>query len=61
MPLGADLAKSLTYLRQKYKVSERDLIALAKRLQQAQEPEDNFEENLQKYLAQRRNRRRNGF
>lgn len=55
MPLSSELAKSLSYLRKRYKVSERDLVALAKRLQN-QEYEESWEEITQNYLKQRKYR-----
>lgn len=45
---------SLTYLRKKYKVSERDLVALAKKLQVEPENEETWEEITRNYLKQRR-------
>jgi hypothetical protein len=58
MPLSSEIAKSLTYLRRKYKVSERDLVALAKKLSNVEEPEESWEEITQNYLRQRKNRKR---
>ena len=56
MPLSHEIAKSLGYLRAKYKVSERDLVALAKKLTNAEEPEESWEEITQSYLKKRKNR-----
>jgi hypothetical protein len=58
MPLSSEIAKSLTYLRRKYKVSERDLVALARKLHIQEEPEESWEEITQNYLKQRKNRKR---
>jgi hypothetical protein len=54
MPLSSEIARSLGYLRAKYKVSERDLVALAKKLQESEEPEESWEEIVQKSLKQRK-------
>jgi len=54
MPLSSEIARSLTYLRRKYKVSERDLVALAKKLQKSEENEESWEEITQNYLKQRK-------
>jgi hypothetical protein len=54
MPLSNEIARSLTYLRKKYKVSERDLVALAKKLQKSEENEESWEEITQNYLKQRK-------
>ena len=56
MPLSNEIAKSLGYLRAKYKVSERDLVSLAKKLTKAEEPEESWEEITQNYLKQRKQR-----
>lgn len=59
MPLSNEVAKSLQYLRQRYRVSERDLVALAKKLQSAEDPEESWEQIVQNYKRQRgRGRRR---
>ena len=54
MPLSSEIARSLTYLRRKYKVSERDLVALAKKLQKSEENEESWEQITQNYLKQRK-------
>jgi hypothetical protein len=54
MPLNSEIASSLTYLRKKYRVSERDLVALAKKLQIEPENEETWEEITRNYLKQRR-------
>ena len=54
MPLNSEIARSLTYLRKKYKVSERDLVALAKKLQKSEENEESWEQITQNYLKQRK-------
>jgi hypothetical protein len=54
MPLSSEIARSLIYLRKKYKVSERDLVALAKKLQKSEENEESWEEITQNYLKQRK-------
>jgi hypothetical protein len=54
MPLSSEIARSLTYLRKKYKVSERDLVAIAKKLSLAEETEESWEEITQNYLRQRK-------
>jgi hypothetical protein len=54
MPLNSEIASSLTYLRKKYRVSERDLVALAKKLQVEPENEETWEEITRNYLKQRR-------
>jgi hypothetical protein len=54
MPLSSEIARSLTYLRKRYKVSERDLVALAKKLQKSEENEESWEEITQNYLKQRK-------
>jgi hypothetical protein len=55
MPLSSEIARSLTYLRKRYKVSERDLVALAKKLQKSEENEESWEEITQNYLRRRKN------
>jgi hypothetical protein len=59
MPLNNEIAKSLGYLRAKYKVTERDLVALAKKLQKSEEPEESWEEITKNYLKQRKIRAAN--
>jgi hypothetical protein len=69
MALNSDITRSLSYLRRKYKVSERDLVALAKRLNKHdEEPEVTWEEIVQRTLRNRQGRftsqtkrMRNGF
>jgi hypothetical protein len=54
MPLSSEIAKSLGYLRKRYRVSERDLVALAKKLQAEEELEESWEQITQNYLRQRK-------
>jgi hypothetical protein len=54
MPLSSGLARSLAYLRRKYKVSEKDLVALAKKLEFSEEPEESWEEIVQRTFRQRK-------
>jgi hypothetical protein len=56
MPLSNEIARSLTYLRKKYRVSEKDLVALAKKLSTVEESEESWEEITQNYLKQRKSR-----
>jgi hypothetical protein len=56
MPLNSEVAKSLTYLRRRYKVSERDLVSLAKKLEVRQEPEESWEEITLRSLRNRQGR-----
>jgi hypothetical protein len=56
MPLSHEIVKSLTYLRKKYKVSEKDLVVLAKKLSFEEEPEESWEQITQNYLKQRKQR-----
>jgi hypothetical protein len=56
MPLSNEVAKSLTYLRRRYKVSERDLTSLAKKLEVRQEPEESWEEIVIRSLRNRQGR-----
>jgi hypothetical protein len=58
MPLNSEIAKSLRYLRLRYKVSERDLVSLAKKLSNVEEQEESWEEITLNYLKQRKNRKR---
>jgi hypothetical protein len=61
MPLRSEIGKSLTFLRQKYKVSERDLMTLAKKLTVTEEPEESWEEIVIRSLRNRQGRfTRNG-
>ena len=54
MALNSEIAKSLSYLRRRYKVSERDLVAIAKKLQKHdKEPEVSWEEIVQRSLRNR--------
>jgi hypothetical protein len=54
--LPSEVAKSLTFLRQRYKVSERDLTSLAKKLTIKEEPEESWEEITVRYLRNRQGR-----
>ena len=53
---SSEVAKSLQYLRKRYKVSERDLVALARRLQVAEEPEQSWEDLTRDYIRKRKQR-----
>jgi hypothetical protein len=57
MPLSSEIAKSLAYLRKRYKVSERDLVSLARKLSNLGEQEESWEEITQNYLKQRKIRK----
>jgi hypothetical protein len=46
--------QALSYLRRKYAVSERDLISLAKKLEQSEEPEEDWEQITRKFLINRK-------
>ena len=50
MALNSDVSKALSYLRHRYKVKERDLVALAKKFKAAEEPEESWEEIVQRSL-----------
>jgi hypothetical protein len=50
MALNSDVGKALNYLRHRYKVKERDLVALAKKFKSAEEPEVSWEEIVQRSL-----------
>jgi hypothetical protein len=54
MPLSSEIGRSLAYLRKRYKVSERDLVALAKKLQKSEENEESWEQITQNYIKQRK-------
>lgn len=54
MPLSSGLAKSLAYLRKRYRVSERDLVALANKLEIQEEPEESWDEIVQRTFKQRK-------
>jgi hypothetical protein len=56
MALPSEVAKSLTFLRRRYKVSERDLTALAKKLTVKEEPEEDWEEIVIRSLRNRQGR-----
>jgi hypothetical protein len=57
MALNSDIAKSLSYLRRKYRVSERDLVGLARKLNKHdEEPEVTWEEITQRTLRNRQGR-----
>ena len=53
MPLSSEVRRALSYLRKRYKVSEPDLVALAKKLQSGEE-EESWEDITRKYLLNRR-------
>jgi hypothetical protein len=53
MALPSEVAKSLSYLRRKYQVSERDLTSLAKKLTIKEEPEESWEEIVLRYKRNR--------
>ena len=54
MPLGSEIARSLAYLRKRYKVSEKDLVSLARKLSSIEEQEENWEDIARNYLKQRK-------
>jgi hypothetical protein len=54
--LPSEVVKSLSFLRRQYKVSERDLTALAKKLTIKEEPEESWEEITVRYLRNRQGR-----
>jgi hypothetical protein len=56
MPLSSEVARSLAYLRKRYKISEPDLVALAKKLSNVEKEEESWEEITQNYLKQRKRR-----
>jgi hypothetical protein len=56
MALPSDVAKSLSYLRKRYNVSEQDLVNLAKKLQKKEEPEESWEQITVRYLRNRQGR-----
>jgi hypothetical protein len=58
MPLTSEVARSLSYLRKRYNVSERDLVALAKKLEAQEEPEESWEQIVRNYKTQRQRRLR---
>ena len=57
MSVSHELASALHYLRRRYKVSEPDLLAIAKKLQKEEDFEENWDEIVQKSLKNRRKRR----
>jgi hypothetical protein len=61
MPLSSEIGKSLAYLRRKYKISEKDLVSLAKKLSKGEESEESWEEITQNYLKQRKVRKLSSF
>lgn len=56
MTLNHDVVKALSYLRKRYKVSERDLMGLAKKFNSGTEPEESWEEITVRYLRDRQGR-----
>jgi hypothetical protein len=55
--LQNEVARSLSYLRRKYGVSERDLTAIARKLSKHnEEPEESWEEITVRYLRNRQGR-----
>ena len=56
MPLPTEVAKSLSFLRRKYNVKERDLMALAKKLTITEEPGTSWEEIVHRTLRNRQGR-----
>ena len=57
MPVGHELASALHYLRQRYRVSEKDLLAIAKKLEKEEDFEESWDDILQKTLKRRKIRR----
>ena len=54
MILNRDVSKALSYLRKRYKVKDRDLVALAKKFRSAEEPGETWEEIVQRSLRNKR-------
>jgi len=55
MALDHGVVKALSYLRNKYKVSEKDLVSLAKKFKTT-EPEETWEEITQRVVRNRKGR-----
>ena len=58
MALSNEVTSSLRYLRKRYKVSEPDLVALARKLQSAEEQEESWEDLTRDYLRKKRGLKR---
>jgi hypothetical protein len=54
MPLSSEARKALGFLRNRYKVSEKDLVDIARKLQTEEELEESWEQITQRYLNRRR-------
>jgi hypothetical protein len=54
MPLSSEARKALGFLRKRYKVSEKDLVDIARKLQTEEELEESWEQITQRYLNRRR-------
>lgn len=54
MALSNEISSSLRYLRKRYRVSESDLVALARKLSAAEEQEESYEELTREYLRKKR-------
>jgi hypothetical protein len=54
--LDREAGKALSYLRRRYKVSERDLVALARKFK-VREPEESWEEIVQRSLRNKQSGR----
>ena len=54
MALSNEVNRALGYLRKRYKVSERDLVALARKFKTAEEPEVSWEEIVQRSLRNKK-------
>jgi hypothetical protein len=54
MPLNKGAIESLKYLRKRYNVSESDLLAIAKTLNEETSDDDDWERRMQEYLVQRK-------
>jgi hypothetical protein len=56
MALNSDVSRALSYLRRRYKVKERDLVALAKKFKSAEEPEETWDEIVLRTLRNKQGR-----
>jgi hypothetical protein len=56
MPLNHGVAKTLSFLRKKYNVKERDLVAIAKKFESASEPEETWEDIMIRTMRNRKGR-----
>jgi hypothetical protein len=56
VPLSHDVVKTLSFLRHKYKVKERDLVSIAKKFKSASEPEETWEDIMIRTMRNRQGR-----